>query len=142
MNNLLLILGIIKSLTPYIKKYLIKQLSFHEFLLINNLFVFFFVFLVSLYYYFYKKDTFENLKNINTNNILLIGFIAFLTVFSSFIFSKLNVSNIGIISVLLKLFTNIIVLILGYILFNEKLSYTQITGILFCLIGIYLTNKK
>jgi hypothetical protein len=142
MNNLFLILGVIKSLTPYIKKYLIKQLSFHEFLLINNLFIFFFVFLISIYYYFYEKETFENLKNINTNNILLIGFIAFLTVFSSFIFSKLNVSNIGIITLLLKLFTNIIVLMLGYVLFNEKLSYIQFIGILFCLIGIYLTNKK
>ena len=36
MNNFILLLGLIKSMTPYIKKHLISQLAYHEFLLINN----------------------------------------------------------------------------------------------------------
>lgn len=142
MNNLLLILGIIKSLTPYIKKYYINTMSFHEFLLINNMFTFFFVFLISLYYFFYENETYDNIKNIDKKNLLFIALISFLTICSSFIFSKFNNTNIGALSILLKLFTNIVVLLFGFLLFNEKLSYTQIVGILFCLVGIYLTNKK
>ena len=145
MINLLLMIGIINSLIPLIKKYLLSQLAFHEFLLINNLFVIILVLIVSLYYFLYKKETFENLKKINKKNLFLIGFIAFITVLSSYILSNINidnVTNIGTMGIVLNLFTNIFILILGFLIFNEQLTNNKILGIMFCLFGIYLTNKK
>lgn len=142
MYNLLFIIGLIKSLTPYIKKYYLNSLSFHEFLLINNLFRIIFVAFISFYYYYYENVSFENIKNIDNKNLLFIAIISFFAILSSFIFSKLDVTNIGSLAILLKLFTNIVVLIFGFLMFNEKLTYNQIIGISFCLVGIYLTNKK
>lgn len=142
MNNFIIILGLIKSMTPYIKKHLISQLTYHEFLLINNVFVILFVSLISCYHYFYKKETYENLKNLDINNFIIVGILAFLTIFSSYILSKIDFNNVGLISTIIKLFSNITVLGLGFLLFNETLSKFQIIGVVFCIIGIYLTNKK
>ena len=142
MNNFIIILGLIKSLTPYIKKHLISQLAYHEFLLINNIFVILFVSLISCYHYFYKKETYENLKKLDINNFIIVGILSFLTIFSSYILSKINFNNVGLISTIIKLFSNITVLGLGFLLFNETLSKFQIIGVVFCIIGIYLTNKK
>jgi len=142
MNNFIIILGLIKSMTPYIKKHLISQLAYHEFILINNAFIIFFVSLISCYYYFYKKETYENLKKLDVNNFFIVAVLAFLTVFSSYILSKIDFNNVGLISTIIKLFSNITVLGLGFLLFNEKLTKYQIIGVIFCIIGIYLTNKK
>ena len=142
MNNFIIVLGLIKSITPYIKKHLISQLAYHEFLLINNAFIILFVSLISCYHYFYKKEPYENLKKLDINNFFIVGVLAFLTVFSSYILSKIDFNNVGLINTIIKLFSNITVLGLGFLLFNEKLTKFQIVGIIFCVIGIYLTNKK
>ena len=142
MNNFIIVLGLIKSMTPYIKKHLISQLAYHEFLLINNAFVILFVSLISCYHYFYKKETYENLKKLDINNFFIVGVLASLTIFSSYILSNIEFNNVGLISTTIKLFSHILVLGLGFLLFNETLTKYQIVGVIFCIIGIYLTNKK
>lgn len=142
MNNFIVVLGLIKSLTPYIKKHLISQLAYHEFLLINNAFIIFFVSLISCYHYFYKKETYGNLKKLDINNFFVVGVLAFLTICSSYILSKIDFNNVGLVSTIIKLFSNITVLGLGFLLFNETLTKFQIIGVIFSIIGIYLTNKK
>ncbi len=145
MINLLLMTGIINSLIPIIKKYLVSELAFHEFLLINNLFIVIIVFFVSIFFFLYKKESFTNLKKIENKQIISIGAIAFFTVLSSILLSNINIkniSNIGVTGIILNLFTNIFILIFGFLLFREEITEKQFVGILFCLFGIYLTNKK
>jgi len=61
MNYLILILTMIKSLKPFMRKYITTTLNIQEFLLVNNVFVSLLVFSMFCYNYFY---VYENYKNI------------------------------------------------------------------------------
>ena len=137
MNIFLILFGLIKSFIYYFKTHLINELAYHEFLLINNIFIIIFVLLISSYYYYYKKETYENLKNLDMNKYIIIALLAFLTIFSSYVLSTFDFNNIGLI---IKLFSNIIIMGLIFLVFNKTLTKSQIIGIIFCSIGIYLTN--
>jgi drug/metabolite transporter (DMT)-like permease len=142
MNELLLLLTVIKSCKPYMKKYITTTLNVHEFLLLNNITISIFVLFIFLYNLINKKETYENIKKLNIYQIILIIIFSLLTIGSTFIFSKLEKENIAIINTMLKLFSNIVFLIVGLLLFNQKLTKKQLLGIVFCGIGIYLTSKK
>ena len=142
MNILILILTLIKSLKPYIKKYITTTLNVHEFLLVNNVFVSLIVFSMFSYNYFNGKETYQNIKKLNKKQVFFLILFALTTIVSTFIFSKFEKDNTAITNTLIKLFTNIMFVITGFILFNEKLTKRQIIGLFFCGIGIYLTSKK
>jgi uncharacterized membrane protein len=142
MNILILLLTLIKSLKPYIKKYITSTLNVHEFLLVNNIFISLIVFSMFSYNYLNGKQNYQNIKKLNSRQIFFIILFGLTTIVSTFIFSKLENNNTAITNTLIKLFTNIVFIATGFILFNEKLTKKQMIGILFCGIGIYLTSKK
>lgn len=143
MNNLILLFTLLKSLKPFMRKYVTTTLNIQEFLLVNNVFVTMIVGCIFGYNYFYGKETYSNIKNLTyyqTGSIILFSL---LTIFSTFIFSKLEKdNNTTITSISVKLFSNILFLIIGVTLFNENITEKQMIGLLFCGIGIYLTSNK
>lgn len=94
------------------------------------------------YNYLNGKQNYQNIKKLNSRQIFFIILFGLTTIVSTFIFSKLENNNTAITNTLIKLFTNIVFIATGFILFNEKLTKKQMIGILFCGIGIYLTSKK
>ena len=142
MNLLIILLTLINSSKPYIKKYISTSLNIHEFLLLNNVSISLFLFISVLYNLTNNKNTYENIKNLNMYQICSIIIFSLLTIGSTFIFSKLNKENTTIVNTIIKLFSNVMVIIIGLFIFNEELTKKQLLGIIFCGIGIYLTNKK
>ena len=142
MNSLVVLLTLIKSFKPYMKKYITSTLNVHEFLLINNVTVSVLVFFIFLYNLINKNETYENIKNLNIYQIISIIIFSLLTIGSTFIFSKLEKENTTLVNTMLKLFSNIMFIVVGLLLFNEKITKKQLLGIVFCGIGIYLTSKK
>ena len=132
-------MNIFLILIPYMRKHLINNLDYHEYLLINNIFIILYVFIITYYYYYYKKEKYENLKNLEINKYIIIGGLAFLTIFSSYMLSTLKLDNT---TSIIKLISNIVIIGLLSLIFNKILTECQIIGAIFCIIGIYLMNKK
>lgn len=142
MNSLVILLSLMKSFKPYMKKYITSTLNVHEFLLLNNITVSIFVFIMFLYNFMNKNEQYKNIKNLNIYQIILIIIFSLLSIGSTFLFSKVEKENTTIVTTMLKLFSNIMFIIIGLLLFNEKLTKKQLLGIFFCSVGIYLTSKK
>lgn len=49
--------------------------------------------------------------------------------------------NIGVGSLVANIILAIVLIIIGFILYNENISMKQITGIILCIIGLILINK-
>jgi uncharacterized membrane protein len=142
MNYLVLLLTVIKSSKPYLRKYITTTLNIQEFLLVNNVFVSLLVFSMFCYNYFNGYENYKNIKRLDYKQVFLLILFSLLTIGSSFIFSKLENNNTAITNTIIKLFSNVMFLVIGFIMFEEKISYRQLLGLLFCGIGIYLTSKN
>jgi uncharacterized membrane protein len=142
MNYLILILTMIKSLKPFMRKYITTTLNIQEFLLVNNIFVSLLIFSIFCYNYFNGYENYKNIKKLDYKQVFLLILFSLLTIGSSFIFSKLENNNTVITNTAIKLFSNVMFLVIGFIMFEEKITYKQLLGLSFCGIGIYLTSKN
>lgn len=142
MNYPILLLTLIRSLKPYMRKYITTTLNMHEFLLVNNVLVSLIVFILFCYNYSNGYENYTNIKKLNSKQVMSLMLFSFTTIISSFILTKLENSHTGITNIVIKLFSNIMFLVIGFIIFKEKLTYKQMLGLFFCGIGIYLTSTK
>lgn len=142
MNYLILILTMIKSLKPFMRKYITTTLNIQEFLLVNNVFVSLLIFSIFCYNYFNGYENYTNIRKLDYKQVILLILFSLLTIGSSFIFAKLENNNTVITNTAIKLFSNVMFLVIGFIMFKEKITYKQLLGLSFCGIGIYLTSKN
>jgi multidrug transporter EmrE-like cation transporter len=104
----------------------------------NNIYVI--IFLVScfealaqscIYYSHYTK-----------NNIYLVLAIGFYICVCFTVYTAYNYKGIGMVNALWSAIDIVLLLIVGVLIFNEKLSKNEYIGILFIIIGIILTSKN
>jgi drug/metabolite transporter (DMT)-like permease len=141
-------LTIIKSINPYFRKHLLNILDSHDLLFINSFFISLIVFFIFLYKLFFDKKSLktiaENYQKLTLSHYICILLISILTVSSSLLlyeFDKkyntplMNTMFIRCISILALFFT-------GFFLFKEKYNWKQILGLVFIIIGFFLTSAS
>ncbi len=141
-------LTIIKSINPYFRKHLLNILDSHDLLFINSFFISLIVFFVFLYKLFFDKKSLktiaENYKKLTLSHYICILLISILTVSSSLLlyeFDKkyntplMNTMFIRCISILALFFT-------GFFLCKEQYNWKQILGLVFIIIGFFLTSAS
>jgi multidrug transporter EmrE-like cation transporter len=77
----------------------------------------------------------------SNNNIFIILIIIFDIIYLYYYLELLKQGNVSSIYALLKIFSLILIIIFGMILFNESISLCKIGGIIFSILSIYLLVK-
>jgi drug/metabolite transporter (DMT)-like permease len=138
---------IIKSINPYFRKHILNILDSHDLLFINSFFISVVVFIIFLYKLFFDKKSLnniaENYRKLTLSHYLCIIIISIFTVSSSLLlyeFDKkyntplMNSMFLRCISILALFFT-------GYFFFKEQYNWKQILGLIFIIIGVFLTSN-
>ena len=133
------------SSANYLNKYVLKYLTDLEYYAINNTFYSLFVIIIILYSFFTNGELNRSIitkyyKHKYIYILILLGsFIGTLTMLSFYkLIQKYEVSTI---SPLLNGVTNILILLFGVYIFNEKLTHNKCIGTMLVSIGIYLISK-
>jgi uncharacterized membrane protein len=131
-----IIVSIIFSIQPFIKKNIMKEFSIDEYTVYSSLVALFFFFIGS----FYKGFDFKSLKSKSAYSYALLGFISLLTLTYSYVLNMmLKEYKVGEVMPYIRCGEMIwVLLITGYLNF-EDINYKRILGVLLVIAGIYIT---
>ena len=139
----LIILSIIKwSISPFIHKELYNNIKYDNIICFKYIILSIIFISYTIYDYKNKKIAFNELCQ---NNKLLTYFI--LSIIFSIVggftyYTLLKKYDVSFIIPILKSMSLIIIIIAGYLLFNEKISNNKFLGILLISLGMYLINTN
>lgn len=145
--------SLLKSVNPYFRKHLLQTLDSHEVLMLNTLFICFFVIIVFIYKTIKKTsennytsiaENFNNYKKLSMTQIGALFVMAFITVMSSLSLFELDKNhNTPLLNSLFIKFTSLFLLFLtSTFIFGERYTIKQIFGIIITIIGIYFITQK
>jgi len=131
-----IIVSIIFSIQPFIKKNIMQEFSIDEYTVYSSLIALVFFFIGSLY----KGLDFKSLKSKSAYSYALLGFISLLTLTYSYILNMmLKEYKVGDVMPYIRCGEMIwVLLITGYLNF-EDINYKRILGVLLVITGIYIT---
>ena len=128
----LLLIILMTSINPYIKKQVTKKLEKNTFIALTSIFIF----LINMTYIYYNEFTIDKLNNISRNDIIISFISAFFSIAPSIIFLNLiQTVNVNSVAPIIKPMGILITALFGIFLFNEKMSQMQIIGGIIILIG-------
>ncbi len=139
----IIIIVLCYTLNPFFKKILLRKFNIHEYILANHILITLFIVFYAAYVIKTKRCSLNCFSKLSKTDYLIYVGGALTTVIAAFVIVKLvsmeyvsyvvsNIQSLVILSTLL----------LGYFLFNEKLTMIKGIGILLIVCGLYLLNKK
>lgn len=137
----LVLIILMSSINPYIKKQLTKKIDKYTFIALTSVFIF----CINMIYIFYNTFKIDNLKNVTNIEVAYCFTSAFLSIAPSIIFLNLIQSeNVNSLTPIIRPLGILVTTLFGIFLFNEKMSHMQIIGGLIILIGtgIFLIKDK
>ena len=143
MLNYIIPIVALRSCKPLLKQHLSTNIDKNNFILLNTCLCFIFSGLYLFYLYMTDKYDPSSCGNISCFQLLIACIIAFITVFSGIIYSKLSSEgNISILLPQIKIISTIIIIMSGVLFLGEKITNIQIIGILLLFIGLFLVGKS
>jgi drug/metabolite transporter (DMT)-like permease len=141
---------ILKSLNPYFRKHVLNALTSDEFLLLNSLLILFIVFIIFAVKIALGKShetltkIINNYKKLSYSQFLCIFVLSLLTVISSLFLYELdkNYNTPLINTILLRIFSVVMLIIVGVFIFKEEYNWVQVFGIFLSVIGIFFIMQK
>lgn len=141
----LIILILVWTINPFIKKIASEKIGIDEFLIVSA-----FVFGISIFlYYFYschfmnKKLHFNKLYELEFKDIFLIIGVNLSWVLGVIVFIKLiNMTEISYLIPQVQCIIIALTFIIGYLIFNESFSIKKGLGLFFIILGILFINMK
>jgi len=139
----IIIIVLCYTLNPFFKKILLRKFNIHEYILANHILITLFIVFYAAYVIKTKRCSLNCFSKLSKTDYLIYIGGALTTVIATFVILKLvsmeyvsyvvsNIQSLVILSTLL----------LGYFIFNEKLTIVKGIGILLIVCGLYLLNKK
>lgn len=132
------------SMRPYFRKHVLDTLDSHDFLFINAFIIAIIIFCWFLYTYFFEnhviKKTYKNCCDLTLTQFGSLFIIALLTVLSSFLIIDIdkNYNTPSLNNIIIKAGSIVSLFLVGMIIFKETYNLRQITGIVFCLLGLII----
>ena len=139
---------ILKTIDPYYRRHLTSEsLKPADYMYLETFIYTFVLIIFVIFRYFYNKnetiETYKNLKNVEIKDVVFLFIISFFFVYSTLMFYENEHKESAFInSVLLRGGTLVGILVVGILFYKEKYTWTQILGIIFSLLGIYLLLYK
>ena len=141
--GLLILLIISWTLNPFIKKKVTKFLSPLEYLFVNTFAISFITLLIFFYNLRYNNISSKCLKKLDNSCIFWILFGVLITISSSYILSMLlSKYDAGYIIPHVQPLVIVFTVLIGALIFNEKINFYNILGILCVVCGLLLLNIK
>ena len=136
----------LKSVRPYVKKYVLHTLDSHDYLFLNTLFIGGIVSTIFIYKLIFDKkikNTFENIKNLSILQLFYFLILAVITVYSTIIFLEFDKNhNTPLInSMITKFRSTLSIICISIFIFREKYSFIQIVGVFLTILGIFITTQ-
>ena len=141
MLHFVILSGILKTFSPYLRKNILLTLDPSDYLFLNT----FVIFIFALVYLLYKicfqnhncQQMFDKYSSLTLTQILFVFAIGLVTIASSLIVLNLDkYYNTPLInSMLLKIMSAILLLFTGIFIFKEKYNYKQIIGLILAIMG-------
>jgi drug/metabolite transporter (DMT)-like permease len=148
MFQLILLTGVLKTFSPYLRKNVLLTLDPHDYLFLNTFVIFIFTLIYLLYKIFFQNhDVKEMVTKYNSLTVIQVIFIlmmSLVTICSSIVVLNLDkYYNTPLInSMLLKIMSAVLLLFTGIFIFKEKYNYKQIFGLFLAVIGVLLMFNK
>lgn len=133
--------GVLKTFSPYLRKNILMALDPHDYLFLNTFIIFIFTAIYLIYKIFIENHDIEKMvmryKSLSLTQIMFALLIAIVTILSSLVVLNLDkYYNTPLInSMLLKLMSAVLLLLTGIFIFKENYNYKQIIGLLLAVIG-------
>ncbi len=140
---LLIILILIFSLNPFMKKKAAKNLTSNEYLLVNHILLTIVVILYALYLFYNKSCDPNCYKKMTPKQMLWASIAAVTSVIGALVFINLiQREEISFILPNIQPIVLIIAALVGYFIFNENMSFEKVLGIILVIIGALLINHS
>jgi drug/metabolite transporter (DMT)-like permease len=127
--------SLIKSFRPFFKQHIVQTITDWEFLFLNSLLI---AVVSFAYAYLHKKENIVNIFRLSYTQYLCAFILACMTIGTSLAIFKMQENGIITSVFLLKAVSSILFIGAGIFIFEEKLTYKQLLGILFVIIGLFL----
>jgi uncharacterized membrane protein len=140
---LLILLILCWTLNPFLKKNGPKQLSSEEYMFFNHLLCTIIILFYFFYLFFNNKCDIACINKISNKELIYSIFAAGITVLSSLLLIKLLKNNDAS-SIIPQVQPAVLLLtiLIGYLIFNEKLTKNKVIGGSLIITGIYFINRK
>ena len=131
------------TLNPFVKKKALVGLNPNTSLLLNHCLVTSLLAVYFIYLFFNSKCNFNEIKNLNSKQILTSVVAASITLASSIILiNLLQRTNVSYVMPHIQPLVLLLTMIIGYFIFQEKLNNYQLFGAVLTILGLWLLNKK
>ena len=139
---LIIILSLIISYSPFIKKILLQTFTLDEVIFLEHLFFTIPLILYMVYMVFFTKKKLGFIKKLSVNHICYIVLMTITSIIGGFLYyfliNHMPMTKVApILSPLIIIFT----VLIGIGIFKEKLYTHEIIGIILIIIGIYITKS-
>lgn len=131
-------LSLAGTFRPYLRKHITQDINPWEFMFMNSIVI---GLITGLYCYFHKRENPVNLLNLAPSQYLSVLMIGLITVMGSLFYFSVEKDNIVSTSFLWRGISTIVFVGTGLFLFEEKLTVTQLIGILITIIGSFMVAK-
>lgn len=135
------ITGILKTFSPYLRKNILLSLDPHDYLFLNTFIIFIFSLVYLIYKIFFENHDLLRMitryKSLSVTQVIFVVLIGIITIISSLLVLNLDkYYNTPLInSMLLKLLSAVLLLLTGIFIFHEKYNYKQLLGLFLAVIG-------
>jgi len=131
-------LSLVGTFRPYLRKHITQNINPWEFMFMNSIVI---GIITGLYCYFHKGENPVNLLSLAPSQYLSVLIIGTITVMGSLFYFSIEKDNIVSTSFLWRGISTIVFVLTGLFLFEEKLTNTQLIGILITIVGSFLVAK-
>jgi len=131
-------LSFLKTFSPYMRNHIMSGIAPWEFMFINSVFI---GTLCFLYSYVHKKEKFSNLLNLTPTQLGATVLLSSITVVSGLFYLSMEKDNVMTTSFLWRGIGTAVFVVTGILLFNEKLEWHQILGIVAVVAGSLLVAQ-
>ena len=131
-------LSFLKTFSPYMRNHIMSGIAPWEFLFINSVFI---GTLCFLYSYVHKKEKLSNLLNLTPTQIGAAVLLSSITVVSGLFYLSMEKDNVMTTTFLWRGVGTAVFVVTGILLFNEKLEWHQILGIVAVVAGSLLVAQ-
>lgn len=131
------------TLNPFIKKRVLNKLNANEYLIVNHMIVTLFILLYFYYIFKNNKCDINCLKKLDKYDLLLIIIGGVTTILGSFLLMNLiNNTDVSYAIAHIQPIVISLTIILGFVFFNEKITYSKVIGIILVITGLIIINSK
>tara|TARA_Y200000002_G_C22640559_1_gene646752 strand:- start:170 stop:628 length:459 start_codon:yes stop_codon:yes gene_type:complete len=141
----LILLIIIWTLNPFLKRESTQKIGIDDFIIISAFIYGITIIIYCIYEYKVNKKNMglKKICNLNKKDLLFAIFVNLIWVTGALIFVRLvNMKEISYLMPQIQCVIIALTIIIGYLIFNESFSITKGLGILLIIVGILLLNMK